>query len=174
MLGNKFKNRYCGSYGDISIFSFYANKTITMGEGGILVTNSKKFYKNFESYKNLCFGKIDRYNHDDIGWNYRITNMQAALGLSQLNRINSIVKRKKEIGKLYYDLLSKNKNIYIQEPNDKEFENAYWVVGIIIKNKKMTSKNLRRKLFLKQIDTRSFFWPINKQKIFKKLKKKFK
>lgn len=174
MLGNKFKNRYCGSYGDISIFSFYANKTITMGEGGILVTNSKKFYKNFESYKNLCFGKIDRYNHDDIGWNYRITNMQAALGLSQLNRINSIVKRKKEIGKLYYDLLSKNKNIYIQEPNDKEFENAYWVVGIIVKNKKMTSKNLRRRLFLKQIDTRAFFWPINKQKIFKKLKIKFK
>ena len=106
MLGNKFKNRYCGSYGDISIFSIYAQKTITMGDGGRLGKNSKEFYKNFESYKNLCFGKIDRYNHDDIGWNYRITNMQAALGLSQLNRINSIVKRKKEIGKLYYDLFA--------------------------------------------------------------------
>ena len=174
MLGNKYKNKYCGSFGDISIFSFYANKTITMGEGGILTTNSKKFHDQFQSLKNLCFGKIERYNHDEIGWNYRVTNMQAALGLSQLKRIKSNVKKKKEIGKIYYSILSKNKNIFIQKPKLNNLENAYWVVGIIIKNKKMTSKDLRKKLLKKKIDSRAFFWPIHKQQIFSKLGIKFK
>ena len=173
MLGNKFKNKYCGSFGDISIFSFYANKTITMGEGGILITNSKKLKKKFDSLKNLCFGSIDRYNHDDIGWNYRITNMQATLGLSQLSRIKFIVNKKKEIGKIYYNLLSKNKNIFIQKPKLGIFDNAYWVVGIVIKNNFTTSKILRKKLQKKKIDSRAFFWPINKQKVFEKLKIKF-
>ncbi len=99
MLGNKLKNKYCGSFGDISIFSFYANKTITMGEGGIILTDKKKLFEKFQSLKNLCFGKKERYNHDDIGWNYRITNMQATLGLSQLDRIKSIVKKKKKLEK---------------------------------------------------------------------------
>lgn len=174
MLGNKYKNKFCGSFGDISVFSFYANKTITMGEGGIILTDNFNFFKKFQSYKNLCFGNKDRYNHHDIGWNYRITNMQAALGLNQLGRIESIVKKKKEIGTRYYKLLSKNKNIFIQKPKIKNLENAYWVVGIIIKSKKLTSKNLRQKLFKKRIDTRAFFWPIHKQKVFKKKKMKFK
>ena len=150
VFGQKYQNKKCGSFGDISTFSFYANKTITMGEGGIILTDKKKLFEKFQSLKNLCFGKKERYNHDDIGWNYRITNMQATLGLSQLDRIKSIVKKKKEIGKKYYQLLSKNKNIFVQKPKLKRYENAYWVVGIIIKNRKMTSKNLRRKLLKKK------------------------
>ena len=76
-------------------FSFYANKHITTGEGGMVLTDNKKFYDKITSYKNLCFGKLNRYNHDDIGWNYRFTNLQASLGISQLKRINKILKRKK-------------------------------------------------------------------------------
>ena len=82
VLGIKYKNRMCGSFGDISTFSFYANKQLTTGEGGMLSVNSFKIYEKCNSLRNLCFGKLNRFNHDDIGWNYRMTNMQAALGLS--------------------------------------------------------------------------------------------
>ena len=174
MIGNKFKGKYCGHYGDISVFSFYANKHITTGEGGMLLTNNKNFYKKIESLKNLCFGKDNRYNHDDIGWNYRFTNLQAAMGISQLKRINLIIKKKREIGKLYFRKISKNKNLYIQSPKYKNLNNIYWVVGILIKNKKMTANKLRKKLKKYGIDSRSFFWPMNQQTILKKMKYKFK
>ena len=166
MVGHKFNEKYCGFYGDISVFSFYANKHITTGEGGMLLTNNRQFYSKIEKLKNLCFGKINRYNHDDIGWNYRFTNLQAAIGISQLRRINSIIKRKKKIGKDYYKKIVKNKNIYIQSPSYNNLKNVYWVVGILIKNKKMTASELQKKLYKKGIDTRLFFWPMNKQNIF--------
>ena len=120
MVGHQYKNKKCGFYGDISIFSFYANKHITTGEGGMILTDNKKIYDKIISYKNLCFGKLNRYDHDDIGWNYRFTNLQASLGISQLKRIHNIIKRKKEIGNLYYQYLKNNKNIFIQRPVDKE------------------------------------------------------
>ena len=127
----------CGSFGDISTFSFYANKQLTTGEGGMISTNNKKLYDRCKTLRNLCFGKKQRFNHDDIGWNYRITNIQAALGLGQLKRLNSVVKRKMEIGNYYFQRLSKNKNIYITPPKISFSKNIYWVVGIVIKNKKV-------------------------------------
>ena len=170
MIGHDYKNKKCGFFGDISVFSFYANKHITTGEGGMILTNNSQFYKKIQSFKNLCFSKINRYNHDDIGWNYRFTNLQASLGISQLNRIASIVKKKKEIGELYYNYLKNNKNIYIQSPTYKGLKNIYWVVGILILNKKITADEIRKKLYKYGIDTRAFFWPMNKQKILKKYK----
>jgi len=170
VIGHDYKNKKCGFFGDISVFSFYANKHITTGEGGMILTNNSQFYKKIQSFKNLCFGKINRYNHDDIGWNYRFTNLQASLGISQLNRIASIVKKKKEIGELYYNYLKNNKNIYIQSPTYKGLKNIYWVVGILILNKKITADEIRKKLYKYGIDTRAFFWPMNKQKILKKYK----
>ena len=174
MVGHHYKNKKCGFFGDISIFSFYANKHITTGEGGMILTDNKKFYDKITSYKNLCFGKLNRYNHDDIGWNYRFTNLQAALGISQLNRINKILKRKKEIGNLYFKYLRNNKNLFIQSPFDKDKENIYWVVGILILNKKYPANMIRKKLLKHKIDTRAFFWPMHKQKILKKYKIKIK
>ncbi len=168
MIGHEYKKKKCGYYGDLSIFSFYANKHITTGEGGMILTNNERLHKKIESFKNLCFGKVNRYNHDDIGWNYRFTNLQAALGLSQLKRIKSIIKKKKFIGKLYYKYLKNNKSIYIQSPKYKDIENIYWVVGILILNKNFTANLIKKKLFKNGIDTRSFFWPMNKQNIVKK------
>ena len=72
MIGQKYKNKMCGSYGDISTFGFYANKHITTGEGGMILTNNKNVYLKSKSLRNLCFGKINRFNHDDIGYNYRL------------------------------------------------------------------------------------------------------
>ena len=94
MIGQQYKNRPCGSFGDISTFSFYANKHITTGEGGMIFTNNIKLHKKFKLLKNLNFGKIDRFNHSEISWNYRLTNMQASLGLSQFKRIKKIIKKK--------------------------------------------------------------------------------
>ena len=94
MIGHKINGKPCGFYGHISTFSFYANKHITTGEGGAILTNSSKLFNKINSLRNLCFGKINRYNHNDIGWNYRFTNIQAALGLSQIKRIKWIIQRK--------------------------------------------------------------------------------
>ena len=94
MIGQRYKNKLCGSFGDISTFSFYANKHITTGEGGMILTNSKKIYEKSKSLKNLSFGLgSNRFNHEDIGWNYRLSSLQAAMGISQLKKINKLVKR---------------------------------------------------------------------------------
>ena len=159
----------CGSLGDISTFSFYANKHITTGEGGMILTNSKKIYLKAKSLKNLCFGKgVNRFNHLDFGYNLRMTNMQAAIGCGQIKNLNWIIKRKKEIGKIYYKELNKNKNIFIQPTKNNNGENIYWVVGIILK--KHNKNNIIKLLRKKNIETRSFFYPMHMQTIARKTK----
>ena len=173
VIGLKYKNRMCGSFGDVSTFSFYANKHITTGEGGMIVTNKKDIYEKCKSLRNLSFSKsyFDRYNHDDIGWNYRMTNMQAALGCGQLKSINKIVKRKREIGNLYYKHLKKNKHLLFQENKNSYSKNIYWVFGVLLKRNSRSKRDfLMRALLKNKIDTRPFFLSMNKQKIFKKMK----
>ena len=173
MIGQEIKGKKCGSFGDLSTFSFYANKHITTGEGGMILTNDIKIYNKCKALRNLCFGKknSDRFNHDDIGWNYRMSNLQAALGCGHLKNIRWIIKRKREIGKRYYNNLKKNKKIYIQPPKNHHSKNIYWVVGILIdKNIKLNNQKLMSQLFKNQIQSRSFFWPMHMQKIFKKMK----
>jgi perosamine synthetase len=169
VIGQKLNNKLCGSFGDISIFSFYANKQITTGEGGMITTNNKKMYEKTKSLRNLCFGQKNRFNHEDIGWNYRMTNIQASLGVSQLKRIKSIVKKRHEVGKKYFDRLKNNKNIYIPEISRTYAKNIYWVIAIVITNKnlKIDAKKLMKKLIGYGIQTRPFFWPMHKQKVFK-------
>tara|TARA_B100000963_G_C22582909_1_gene651707 strand:- start:364 stop:1500 length:1137 start_codon:yes stop_codon:yes gene_type:complete len=177
MVCHKYKKKYCGNYGDISTYSFYANKHITTGEGGMIFTNNLKLKDYCADIRNLCFGKKNRFNHYDIAGNYRMTNMQAALGLAQLSRVKKILSTKKKIGKIYYDYLKKYDDVlYIQKPVYKKFVNIYWVVGVYIK-KKINIKLLRNNLFKSGIQTRDFFYPLNKQDAFKGYsfyKKKFK
>ena len=171
VLGLKYKNKQCGSFGDISILSFYANKHITTGEGGMILTNNDSLNKKFKDYRNLCFGsKNNRFNHYDISWNYRYTNIQAAMGLNQLKRINKIIKKKYEIGNYYYENFKGIKNIILQ-PNSLSYcKNIYWVFGIVIKkNCKIKFKEIVKKLTNKNIGIRPFFWPMHKQDAFKNL-----
>ncbi len=170
VLGLKYKKKFCGSFGDVSILSFYANKHITTGEGGMLLTNNKNLNKKFIDYRNLCFGsKANRFNHYDIGWNYRYTNIQATLGLNQLRRINKIIKKKLFIGNYYYKHL-KNLDKIILQPNKLSYcNNIYWVFGIVIKKGcKIKCEEIVKKLLNKNIGTRPFFWPIHKQDAFSK------
>lgn len=173
VIGLTYKNKICGSFGDLSTFSFYANKHITTGEGGMIVTNDKKLSQKCKSLRNLSFSKsyFDRYNHDDIGWNYRMTNLQAALGCGQLKNIKTIIKRKREIGNLYYRYLKHNKKLLLQENSNSYSNNIYWVFGILLKKNLRISRNtIMKKLLGYNIDTRPFFLSMNKQKIFKQKK----
>ena len=169
-IGQKLNDKLCGSYGDISIFSFYANKQITTGEGGMITTNNKNLYEKSKSLRNLCFGKKDRFNHEDIGWNYRMTNLQASLGVSQLKRIKSIVSKRHEVGNKYFKKLKDNKNIYFPETSRSYAKNIYWVIALVITNKnlKIDAKKLMKMLIKYGIQTRPFFWPMHMQKVFKK------
>ena len=170
VLGLKYKNKMCGSFGDISTFSFYANKQVTSGEGGMLSMNNFKIYEKCKSLRNLCFGKLNRFNHTDLGWNYRMTNMQAALGLSQLKNIKHMVNKKMQIGSYYYKKLYQNSNIQILPPSNEFSKNIYWVVGIVIKKNIMTASKFSEKIARYGIKTRPFFWPMHEQHIFKKMK----
>ena len=170
VLGLKYKKKMCGSFGDLSTFSFYANKQVTCGEGGMISTNNFDLYQKCKSLRNLSFGKKQRFNHDDIAWNYRMTNIQAALGISQLKRLDKIVKKKIYIGNYYFKRLSKNKNIYMTPPKISYSKNIYWVVGILIKNKKVLAQNIIKDLNKYGIGARPFFWPMYNQNIFTKMK----
>ena len=172
MIGQKYRNKLCGSFGDISTFSFYANKHITTGEGGMILTNDRRIFEKSKSLRNLCFGNgKDRFNHEDIGWNYRLSSLQAAMGISQLKKINYLVRRKREIGKLYFKLLKNNKYIQIQNISSKYAKNIYWVFGVLIKpNKKFNRDGIAKKLLKRNIQTRNFFYPMHKQKILRRLK----
>ena len=173
VIGLKYKNKICGSFGDLSIFSFYANKHITTGEGGMVCTNNKKLYEKCKSLRNLSFSNsvYNRFNHDDIGWNYRMTNLQAALGCGQLKNINWIVRRKREIGLRYYKKLKYCKNLILQKNITPYSKNIYWVFGVVLKNNLVSKRDRIMKILSdNQIGTRPFFYPMNKQKIFKKMK----
>ena len=171
VFGQKYKNKMCGSFGDLTTYSFYANKQITTGEGGMITTNSKRIYERAKSIRNLSFGKVDRFNHDEISSNNRMSNIQATLGLSQLSRINKIVKKRQNIGRKYFNILKNNKNIFIPEPKRKDVKNIYWVIAVLINNTNLNiDANLAmKKLKKKGIGTRPFFWPMHKQKTLKNL-----
>ncbi|MEJ5283469.1 MAG: DegT/DnrJ/EryC1/StrS family aminotransferase [Brevinematia bacterium] len=172
-IGLTYKNKQCGSFGDISVFSFYANKHITTGEGGMILTDDEEIYEKCKYYRNLCFSTAPglRFIHEDLGWNYRMTNLQAALGLAQLERIESIVEKKRWIGRKYGKLLSDIENIYLPIEKTDYAENIFWVFPIVLKDEvNKSAKELMRELQLKGIGTRPFFYPIHKQPILRKLK----
>ena len=172
MIGQTYFKKRCGTFGDLSTFSFYANKHITTGEGGMILTNDKKIYNKCESLRNLCFGVgAKRFNHDDIGWNYRMTNLQAAVGCGQLKNISWIIRRKRQIGKRYISILKKCNKIYIQPYKLSYSKNIFWVFGILLKkNVNISRDQVTKKLLKHNIQTRNFFYPMHKQQIFKKMK----
>lgn len=169
MLGQVYKDRKCGSFGDISTFSFYPNKHITSGEGGMVLTNNKHLDERAKSLRNLCFKK-DRFIHDELGYNYRMTNLQAAIGVAQLEKIDFMVSKKKWIGHTYQELLKDIDCINLPIIKNKYCENIYWVFAITLKDDyKKTPKEVMRELGDHNIGTRPFFYPMHKQPILNKM-----
>lgn len=168
MHGQTYKGKMCGSFGDISIFSFYPNKHITTGEGGMLVCNDKDLAERCKKLRNLAFEPNGRrFVHHELGWNYRMTNLQAALGLAQLENIENHIKKKREIGLTYYKALSESK-IDLQLPLLKTdySENIFWVFGLVAQSEQKLNE-IVQKLNENKIGTRPFFWCMHEQPVFK-------
>lgn len=166
--GQTYRGKPCGSFGDISVFSFYPNKLITTGEGGMLVTNNGEFAERCRSLRNLCFISTKRFVHEELGWNMRMTNLQAALGLAQLEKWDDHINRKKAMGKLYTSLLQDVKAISLPLEKTIYAENIYWVYGIILKNN-LPAETVTKQLAEKGIGTRPFFYPMHQQPVFHKM-----
>jgi perosamine synthetase len=167
--GQTYKGRACGSFGDISVFSFYPNKLITTGEGGMVLTNDEKLAERCKSLRNLCFMPTKRFVHEELGWNMRMTNLQAALGVAQLERWDEFISIKRKMGKLYTSLLKDEKSISIPVERTSYAENIYWVFGVMSENNNITAEMIMKKLAEKQIATRPFFYPMHLQPVFKKM-----
>jgi len=167
--GAEYKGKKVGGIGHIGCFSFYANKIITTGEGGMIVTNDELIAGKAGSLKDLAFSKERRFLHTDLGFNYRMTNIQAAIGLAQFEKIDELRERRRKNAHLYNSLLRDIKGIKL--PPEKEWaKNVYWMYSILIKDEfGMRRDELMSKLGQKGIETRSFFIPMHQQPVFHKL-----
>ena len=160
--GMMFEGKYCGSFGDISTFSFYANKHITSGEGGMIMTNSKKIFQTLQQMRNLDFNNERRFVHNKFYWNSRLSGLQAALAYSQIKNISKVIYKKQQQAALYDSLLSQNKEISIPIKNYRGTENNYWVYGIVLKTPNLRDK-LIENLYNNGVESRPFFWPLHLQ-----------
>jgi len=169
-IGQECHGQPCGSFGDISTFSFYPNKHITTGEGGMILTDDEGLAGRCRGLRNLCFQPEKRFYHEEIGWNYRMTNLQAALGLAQLESLPNTLLRKREIGQLYERLLHDCEPLQFPLPSTSYAENLYWVFGVVLKvGSEELTLELTRQLGEAKIGTRPFFWPMHEQPVFHKM-----
>lgn len=165
--GAEYRGKKCGGFGDVSCFSFFANKIITTGEGGMILTNSDELADKLRNYRNLCFQSKQRFLHDEIGHNFRFTNIQAALGLAQLERIEKFIGRKREMARMYNEGLA---GVPVQLPVEKTWaKNVYWMYGIVVDEKAgLSAKDLAERLRDNGVETRPFFLGMHEQPVFRK------
>ena len=164
-LGSKFKGRYVGTFGDISTFSFFGNKTITTGEGGMVTTNNRKIFKYCTHLKSQGLMDNKEYWHNIVGYNYRMTNICAAIGLAQLKQLDIFIKKKRALFELYRKKLD-NLPIKIHKETDNSFH-SFWLVNILVERAEIR-ENLRNHLKSKGIETRPVFNPIHKMPMYHK------
>ena len=172
LIGGMYKDRPIGSFGHISTFSFYPNKHITTGEGGMVVTDDPALAERCRSLRNLCFQPQRRFVHEELGWNHRLTNLQAALGLAQLEQLEAALERKRRIGALYHQLLSPQaERLKIQLPLQRTegADNLYWVFGVVLREEGASAGELMQALASQGIGTRPFFHPMHLQPVFRRM-----
>ncbi len=170
MHGQTYKGRPCGSFGDISTFSFYPNKHITTGEGGMIVTHDELLAEECRSLRNLCFQAKKRFVHDRLGWNLRMTNLQAALGLAQLERLDLFIQRKRNMGSRYTALFSDLPAVQLPLAKTDYADNIYWVYGLVLGEAHgMSAEEAMSRLADKQIGTRPFFCPMHMQPVLRRM-----
>lgn len=167
MHGQTVGERPCGSFGLLSTFSFYPNKHITCGEGGMVVTDDADVADRCRGFRNLCFQPGRRFVHEELGWNYRMTNMQAAVGLAQLENLDGHIKRKREIGSRYLERLADIGGLKLP-PADAEYASSiFWVFGVLIQDDHALSpEEVAARLATLKIGTRPFFYPMHWQPVF--------
>lgn len=169
MHGQEYRGRPCGSFGDLSTFSFYPNKHITTGEGGMIVTDSDALAERCRSLRNLCFQAGRRFRHEELGWNLRMSNLQAALGLAQLERLDEVVRRKRSMGARYDALLADIPGIKLPCPATDFARNIYWVYGLVLDDEvPFDAGEAMRRLAERGIGSRPFFWCMHEQPVFRR------
>lgn len=168
--GQTYKGQACGSFGDVSTFSFYPNKLITTGEGGMVVTNSDDIANRCRKIRNLCFVPEKRFVHEELGSNYRMTNLQAALGVAQLERVNEFIELKRLMGQTYFELLKDIPDIQLPLNVTPYAQNLFWVYGIVLGDEREEDAlNIMQRLAKEGVGTRPFFWPIHEQPVLRRL-----
>jgi len=171
ILGQKYKERLCGTFGDIATFSFYANKHITTGEGGMVACNDNTLAAKVASFRNLCFNSERRFRHEELGWNYRLTSLQAAVGLAQLEQLDETIRKKREVGRVYDSAFQDMKEIILSPAQTEYADNIYWVYGILLSDKvAMDATEFIALLAEYGIESRPFFWCMHEQPVFKRMK----
>jgi len=157
----------CGSLGHLSVFSFYANKLITTGEGGMVLTNDATYAEKARSLRNLCFRPEQRFLHTELGHNFRLTNLQAAIGLGQLERMGEIIAKKRWMGTAYTERLQDIPSL--QLPVEETWaRQVYWMYGIVLDEcTGVDAVRLAQLLKEKGVETRPFFLGMHEQPVFR-------
>src|SRR5574340_49425 len=170
MHGQTYRGKPCGSFGDVSVFSFYPNKHITTGEGGMVLTNDDQIADRCRSLRNLSHSPKRRFVHEELGYNYRLTNLQAAMGIAQLERLDKSIARKREMGRLYNEAFSSIRGLELPPARTDYAENIYWVYGMVLADGvPMDAAEMMSRLSKLGVGTRPFFWGMHEQPVFQKM-----
>lgn len=164
-IGLVYKSQQCGSFGDISTFSFYPNKHITTGEGGMVLTDDDSLASIARELRNLCFQPEERFIHYRLGWNLRMTNIQAAIGLAQVEQLPQHLLRKVQIGEIYNDILSSLPSLQLPLKHTPYANNLYWVYGLLLPPH-IDRRHFMQLLSSSGIGNRPFFAPMHMQPVF--------
>lgn len=170
MHGQTWRGRPCGSFGTVSTFSFYPNKHVTTGEGGMLVCDDDALAGRLRGLRNLCFGPPRRFVHESLGWNLRMTNLQAALGCAQLERLDHFVERKRAMGARYTAGLADVPGLQLPLAANDDASNIYWVYGLVLDDDvPFDAEHAMKRLAAEGIGCRPFFWPMHEQPVFRRM-----
>jgi perosamine synthetase len=170
MHGQTYHGRPCGSFGDISTFSFYPNKLVTTGEGGMVLTDDDVLAARCRSLRNLCFQSHQRFVHEELGWNMRMSNLQAAVGVAQLERLDEFVERKRHMGRKYTEQLRGLEGVELPLERTDAADNVYWVYGIVLDESiPFDAAEAMGRLAELDVGTRPFFWPMHEQPVFRRM-----
>ena len=170
MIGQTYHSQPCGSFGDISTVSFYPNKHVTTGEGGMILTDDEALADHCRDLRNLCFKPGKRFVHQRLGWNLRMTNLQAAVGVAQLEQLDKFLEKKRLIGRMYNELLSDFPCIELPLSSTDYAENIYWVYGLLLDDSvAFDAEEAIGRLAKLGVGCRPFFYPIHLQPVLRRM-----
>jgi len=170
VIGQYYKDRPCGSFGDISVVSFYPNKHVTTGEGGMVLSDDLQLVNRVKTLRNLAFIPPRRFVHEELGWNYRMTNLQAAIGVAQLEQLDRNVALKREIGRRYTLAFKDVPGIDLPVSQTSYAHNIYWVYTIVLGEiYPVDADQVMTELAMRGIGARPFFWPLHEQPVLRRI-----
>lgn len=160
-----YQDKPCGSFGDLSTFSFYANKNVTTGEGVMVLTDDPKLAERLRYFRNLTFLDSRRFVHEDLGWNMRLSSLQAALGTSQAKRVGESIVRRQVIADRYRKALLGLKGLKFQADEYEGNRNGYWVFGVLLDShpRFADAQSAMAAMTAAGVGTRPFFYPMHQQ-----------